>query len=235
MEVKPFKLSGINRPYLSQLVSLFLILLTFFMMMVSISQRNLKKEAAATGSLMQTFQGDTEAGQTEEDILRRQVVAGIARKAYGRVASYFPGGEAQFEGHKDKVAIRLPLEQFFAPQNGNLTSGREAFLADISDLLGHAVSGVTQDLAVTIRTSSFNPVMQDLATRRAGAITRGLLAVGAPVEQISAAVEPAKKDEIVLYLRVFITDKTAAMRYIESLWQTRQEATPGAAGTTTAQ
>ena len=233
MEIKPFKLSAINRPYITQLVGLFLNLMTFFIMLVSISQQSLKNRAATTGSLMQTFSGDVDKGQAEEDIIRREIVSGISRQAYGIVASYFPGGEAELEKYKDKIAIRLPLDTFFAPQNANVMYRQQGFMTDMAGLLGHAYSGVTQELAVTLRTADLTPAAQTLATQRAGALTRAILAAGAPVEKMSAAIEPAKKDEIVLYLRVFVTDKTAAMRYIESLWQARQEATPGAAGTTT--
>jgi len=235
MEIKPLKLSAVNRPYLTQLVGLFLILLTFFIMLVSISQQNLQKQTITTESVTRTFSGEVEQGQTEEDILRREVVAGIARKAFGNVASYFPGGELEVEQHKDRIALRLPLKAFFAPQKSTLLYAQKPFIDDLATLLGHAISGVTQELTVTLRTPDLSPAAQTLAAQRAGVLTRSLLAAGAPVEQMSAAVETAKKDEIVIYLRVFITDKTAAMRYIESLWQTRPGTTTGAAGQNTAQ
>jgi hypothetical protein len=235
MEIKPLKLSAVNRPYLTQLVGLFLILLTFFIMLVSISQQNLQKQTATTNSVMQAFSGEVDQGQSEEDILRQQVVAGIARKAYGNMASYFPGGELTIESHKDKLALRLPLKAFFAPQKSSLLYAQKPFITDLATLLGHAISGVSQELAVTLYTTDNSPAGQTLALQRAGVLTRSLLTAGAPVEQMAAATALGKKDEIVLYLRVFITDKTAAMRYIESLWQTRPGATTGAAGQNTAQ
>lgn len=230
MDIRPLKLSTVNRPYLVQLVGLFLIVLTFFIMLVSISQQSVKKQAAAAHSVMRAFSGDARYGASEETILRQQLAAGLSRQMYGPLSSAFPGEDLTIEPHAGKVAIRLPLDAFFAPQKSTLLLAQQPFITALVALLGHASHSITQELTVTLRTSDLTAAAQALATNRAGVLTRALLAGGAPVEQIAAAVEFSEKDDIVLYLGLFITDKNAAMRYIETLWQKRPEAMPRAAG-----
>jgi hypothetical protein len=206
------------------LVSLFLILLTFFIVLNSISNRALGKAGQVMDSVTGAFKGGDKPyhpGVEGIDLLARDDIS-VHRPLFydeGRATLEalidFPGEVAAPGGNVLQVELRTSV--LFPTDDKSVRADQTKFLNALADLLKK--EGLNEERAVEImfavRSSAFgkNPGVARLATTRATALARELEDRGVPGRSITTGLVPDKRDILWLTFtsrsrRVMETDRT---------------------------
>jgi len=117
-----FRQAGIRNPSLPTLLSLFFMLLAFFIVLNSLSQHDTRKQISVAASIDETF-GATSAADTmsaAENI--RQITTGILRGLASYFGSLLPADRQKLLISTDQLTIKVPFDLFFKTVNGQATS-----------------------------------------------------------------------------------------------------------------
>lgn len=199
-------------PSLVLFVGLYLLLLAFFILLVTLSRYDDRRTEAVVGSVRSTFQSVLPVPQPgllrdENDALDRgrahqervgQLVRGVLPLARFEVVT--PGR---------LLLVRLPVDELFEPDSAVLRPEMRALWTRIAATLG-GVEGQRYDLEMVLgreRTPLGGALGLDV--ERAGAFARAMAAFGAPRDAVAVGVAPGDPAELQL---VFHVRPLAAMR-----------------------
>lgn len=190
---QPARQKGSGDPSLSIFLGLYLLVLAFFILLVSLSTIEEMKARAVMESLTATFGNSrpsgTSTGPGEGDpalLFERTVIAAFASLVHvARVEIVRPGRLLRAE---------LPAAQVFADEAAALRPA----VAPLLDRIVAAVSsapggGVAVELALA---ATDEPGRRALAMARADAFAREMLRRGAPPHRLSIALSPQAGDQV---------------------------------------
>lgn len=175
-----------------QLLALFLLLLSFFILLNSLSSFEHKKARAVLGKVNETFAGQGIYARDEPFVEMGDRAA--VERFWGRVraalARVFP--TVRLEGSPDGQHMRLtlPSDSIFLRGSANIRSDRIGLVRSLAAALKDHPAELRFRLALTLGVSADE---RELANARAGAFARAIVAAGAPGDVISIGVRMAKE------------------------------------------
>jgi hypothetical protein len=177
-----------QRPTLVIFLSLFLILLAFFLVLVSHSQAEQSRVAAALGSVGRALRGGPDIAFGFAGAADPEAAAEAAGRFQARVKQGFVGDlpELAFVAAADGTVLQVPvpLGRLFA--GDRLLAEREPLLGAIAGALKTAEGGVRHQVEVALPAE---PASRALAIARAGALARDLEARGVDGAAIAVGID----------------------------------------------
>ena len=135
-----FRQAGIRNPSLPTLLSLFFLLLAFFIVLNSLSQHDTRKQISVAASIDETFGATSAADTTSAAGNIRQITTGILRGLASYFGSLLPADRQKLLISTDQLTIKVPVDLFFKTVNGQTTSD----LTDQAPVILHQI-GSTLD------------------------------------------------------------------------------------------
>lgn len=193
-------------------LSLFLLVLAFFIMLVSISTVEAVKSKAVMKSLNSTFttilpprvEKPTDFTAKEGDILAAQE---FQEKITGLFATSFQVAKVETVKPGRLIRVEIPQNSVFFATEARIRPDALALLDRIVASLSSRPPGMRFDMEFVIGTGNAGdkilPVLQTLEMARAGAIAREVISRGAPLDSVSVGLAPGNADQITIrfYIR----------------------------------
>ena len=187
-------------------VGLFLVLLTFFIMLVSTSRPDTGKTSAVVDSLQATFAARQGSSRDDEGLFAPGAsalaelggdLAGVLRVANVRRAA---GGQ--------ELRVTVPASELFSAETAEVRETCLPFIDRVVATLAAPPSGVRLELAFSLgarpATAASGRKAGDelaLAVRRGGAFARALVARGAPPAAVAIGLDPDHPGQALLAFR----------------------------------
>ncbi len=195
---------------ISLFIAIYLVLLAFFILLVSISHRNTHKTEDAVQSLNQTFTStidvltplQQEAAPIKEEELLHSYFSYMSEKS--RQALMVE--KIAVDVRQNRLLLQVPVERLFDANQTILRAASDDFIALIAEQLRMDVSGVKMELECSI---SAGADVSPLAVKRAVAIAQGLQAKAAPAQTIAVGVAPDNLGLITFRFTARSIDETA--------------------------
>ncbi|MBC8337895.1 MAG: flagellar motor protein MotB [Rhodospirillales bacterium] len=187
-------------------LSLFLLILAFFIVLVSISTVEDVKSKAVMQSLTSTFTTFRKTGDVISDFTSKQgdVLGGQAfqEKVTGIFATALQVAKVEIVQPGRLMHARMPIEAVFQENTDRLNPNVVAFLDRIVAALGGRPPGVRFDMEFIVGTvpagdGTFH-VTQTLAMARAGGFAREILGRGAPPDSLSVGLVPDAPGQVTM-------------------------------------
>ncbi|UTW54174.1 hypothetical protein [Kordiimonas sp. SCSIO 12610] len=195
---------------MSLFVSLYLILLAFFIILNSISNQATAKSSAALESVNNTFSNQNPSPASDVDLQSDEIVSAplddLLTKIQGRFYAEFEiQGRFSNEGGR-ALQIQFPVRYLFERGALELGSARQGFLQEIVNDLNNVNAGGSLDVAFMFGTGSTLASKdltrsQEIAVRRAGALARYLRTQGIRAGQFSTGFTAIDDDQIIAVFR----------------------------------
>lgn len=187
-------------------LSLYLLVLVFFIVLVSISAREEIKSAKVMDSVASTFAPDSgsaalvanlpdvEGQDMAGHMFQKRIASLISeRLRLAKVTAVKPG---------ETMQIALPADSMFEPGTINLRAFQESLLDRIVAELSNRPPGLYYEVEFEIGSpyaiGKSLPIGATLEVNRAGAFARRMIALGAPHNAISVALSPGDAQDITL-------------------------------------
>ena len=179
-------------PTLIQVLSLYLLLLAFFVILFNISKVEQFKTSVVTESLNSTF---NDSGQTTETPVPLTSAQGrvIADHAFQRrigqlIAAEIPFAEINEIKPGSVLEARVPVDKLF--ENDDVAPARRPWIERLADVLAGAPPGLRFDVDLMIGIGAESEhEHRALSLARAGRLAARLVAAGAPSGQVAAGLE----------------------------------------------
>lgn len=178
----PGSTSTARNPSLPTLVALFILILTFFIVLTSISMKDQAKSQAAIASLQDAFSGngvpvDGVPEEEEDETAAQNYIAGLTH----RIQSLVPLMGGKQGPASDRQVLWLPINLVFAGEGDKLAPAFSSVLREIVSSLGEVPQRLTPHLEMRLCA----PGPSDQLRVRAVAIGTALLKERAPLTQFS--------------------------------------------------
>ncbi len=187
-------------------LSLFLLILAFFIVLVSISNlEDVKYQAVAQG-VKSTFTTFRKTGDTPSDLTSKQgeVLGGqvFQEKITGIFATALQVAKVEIVQPGRLMSARMPVAAVFLENSDRLNPSVFAFLDRIVAALGGRPPGVRFDMqfiaGANVTGRGELSVEQSLEMARAGSFAREILSRGAPPDSLSVGLAPGDSDQITI-------------------------------------
>lgn len=201
---------------LSAFLALFLLVLAFFILLVSISTLEEVRSRAVMDSLSSTFATvlppTTEltafAAKEGEVIAGQQFQAEIA----GVFATTMQVAQVEVVQPGRLMRVTMPARTLFLDDQAEVRPAREALLDRIVATLSSRPPGLLYDLEFIIHTPYADgrmlPTGDTLEARRTASFVRGMLARGAPPDSLAVGLDPGgETDQVVMLFHVRFPDE----------------------------
>lgn len=207
-------------------LSLYLIILAFFIMMNSISQREGSRTEGVLESISGSFKELARTTIITLDIADKgagqEAAAGFETSIEELFESAFPLARVEPSKVFDQIEVTLPLDSMFAPGGTAIQGKNEAVLDRLADILGYDAPGKIHEIEAllswtpTINKAGTIPANADsgvsdfdalLAVNRAGALARALTARGVSAAAIGVGIERRMSNSLRL---LFVTRSAEA-------------------------
>jgi hypothetical protein len=187
-------------------LSLFLLVLAFFILLVSISTIETNKSKAVMKSLSDAFTTIVPTGEEASDFSAKEgdVLAGSAfqEKITGLFATAFRVAKIQIVKPGGLMQVDLPTRTLFVDGEGRVRDSAHLFLDRLVAALGGRPPGFQFDVEIVIGAGkapgAMLPAGRTLELTRAGAIAGEMLARGAPPESIAVGIAPAPPEQVIM-------------------------------------
>lgn len=191
------------------LVSVFLLLLSFFIALVANSQLDAKRSKHVMQSVSETFASDQASTGKGQNALPEITVDKILKDIKTSTASVIPLQEMQVQTHGDLLVMKMSSNYLFLRGSAQLREDRRELYANLSEIISRwedtarvsvtLVQGIHRDDADEAR----------LAMTRAGNFARFLENRGVPPQHLSVAISERDADSLALIFHVIPTAQTA--------------------------
>ena len=173
--------STARNPSLPTLVALFILILTFFIVLTSISMKDQTKSQAAIASLQDAFSGDgvpvDGAPEEKDEEVAQNYIAGLTH----RIQSLVPLMGGKQGPASDRQVLWLPINLVFAGEGDQLAPAFASVVREIVSSLGEVPQRLTPHLEMRLCA----PGPSDQLRARAVAIGTALAKERAPLAQFS--------------------------------------------------
>ncbi len=202
----PDRRGGVDRAAaIAPFLSLYLLVLVFFIVLVSISAREDLKSTKVMNSVASTFAGsrsatvlaglpDAEGQEMAGHLFHKRLAKLVSeRLRVAKVTVVKPG---------ELMQITLPADSLFRSGTADIREFQDALLDRIVAELSSRPPGLSFELELEIGTPDAIgvglPIGATLEVNRAGAFARRMLALGAPPNAVSVALGPGDPREVKL-------------------------------------
>jgi len=187
-------------------LSLFVLVLAFFIVLVSISTVEATKSKAVMQSLTSTFQAMVPAGAEPSDFTAKEgeILGGSAfqEKITGLFATAFQVAKVEIVKPGRLMQVEMPAGTLFADREARVRPTAHPFLDRVVAALGARPPGLRFDMEFVIGAGRppdrMLPVDQSLEMARAGAFAREMLTRGAPPANLSIGLQPGGADAVTI-------------------------------------
>ncbi len=175
-----------------QLLSLFLLLLVFFIVLNAQSVQTVARVKAATSSVERSFHIDPRLRDGDDPVASRTgTVFAVERLngvgdlfataiAVATVTTVSPG---------QLMEVRLAADELFEPNTAEVRHDRQGLIDRVTDSLRESRAGERIELDALLAISPSGPGQAPGPIERASALARTLIANGAPTERITIGIE----------------------------------------------
>lgn len=208
-------------PSVVLMLSLYLIILAFFILLNAISEMSQERFEAASESVAQGFSFSASPGEQRQeqdvDMTIEQVFSSISDEIKAVLDAYLTLQEFEFQQNDQKMRINLKTTRFFNP--GELTINPEMgnFFIDLADQIARPRPGIYVDTKVMVNAAEedlggIDYDLMELGGRRASLFTRALIERGIFDQRIRAATRVTRQSGIELMLTIVVEDEEAALK-----------------------
>ena len=156
-----FRQAGIRNPSLPTLLSLFFLLLAFFIVLNSLSQHDTRRQQSVATSIDQTF-GSGIADPMSAAENAREETTGILRGLASYFGALLPADRQKLLITANQLTMHLPVDLFFAKVDGTLTSKptdqASVILRQIGAAVGKRPLGWGCELTIEVAAQSLGQV-----------------------------------------------------------------------------
>lgn len=188
-------------------VSLYLILLAFFIVLQVASDPSLRRSEEVVSSVKETFQFEKTEGDTAESVAEDGGATGEAAVAFAAINGLFRD-VFELEGRYIAsgggiLAFELPVADLFVDGALALRPDRRKWLADLVDVVKQDITGRRFEITVLFGESGDRTITGDqLSIRRASHIARNMVAYGLPEAGPVIGLDAGSVDHIRLAVRL---------------------------------
>lgn len=191
-------------------LSLFLLVLAFFIVLVTISTVETVKSKAVMRSLTSTFTPIVPVGPEPDAFTAKEgeILGGAAfqEKITGLFSTAFQVAKVKVVKPGRLMQVEMPAGALFADGAARVRPAAQPFLDRIVAALGARPPGIRFDVEFVIGAGAppdrMLPVAQTLEMARAGAFAREMLARGAPPKSLSIGLQPG--DPAAVTIRFYV-------------------------------
>ncbi|HWA49618.1 MAG TPA: flagellar motor protein MotB [Dongiaceae bacterium] len=184
--------SEARNPSLPTFVGLIMLILTFFIVLTSISLKDRDKSDAAMASLQDAFSGTVETAQRAEDADMNIASRDFMRGLTGQIQSLIPLMGGKKSSPAEHQVLWLPLSLAFAD---NATEMQPAFSPVLQELLNASEKIPPRfDYQVEVRLCAAAP--SDAMRRRAMSLAAALDTLQAPLDRFAIGTQDCQADRI---------------------------------------
>ena len=210
----PKKVYETTHTYL--VLSLFFLLLAFFILLNAISRPAEVKSQAVIASLISTFRSIENGARVPDTLPPRLSVFSepedLINEMRRRLVSEVPIAELKVFNDSRRVWLRLPADRFFLDGKARIRNDRLGMVADMASVLTTEVSGYRNEFEVLVGSnwsvgSNLDFDASKLEILRAVAFAEKLISVGAPRHTISIGIHEGDVRE--LELRFIVRSKAS--------------------------
>ena len=202
-------------------LGLYLLILAFFIILVSISTQEEIKAKAVQDSLTSTFTNlitsssmTTFTGQTGEIVAGQQ----FQERIEGLFASAVQIAKVKVVQPGRQMRIIMPADSLFVPETADIRPAQFQLLDRMVASLSNRPAGWLYEMELVIGSNyaigQSLPIGETLEIRRVGAFAREMRARGAPPESLAVGVEPSNPAEITIWF--YMRDEDENLELIES-------------------
>jgi hypothetical protein len=194
----------------SLFLSLYLVLLAFFIALISVSTFEEKRTRAVVDSLWSTFSGPK--GTPRDLVLPSQsgLLLGAARQFFTELGGFFqaaiPAAKIKAMSGGSVLEVTLRGDALFRDNSADLRPGQFSFVDRLIAALSSAPAGVRRHMDVSLSTGGASnailPGPASLEQRRAVALGTLLMGRGAPPDGLGIGLAPGPFGLIILSFRV---------------------------------
>lgn len=208
-EFEPLRRRSANDSGVQSLaLALFLVILAFFIMLVSISSFEDEKVSSALQSVQQQFRAGGESERTDalidpQEEARAQQTAFLERLR-ALLSSELGAGRAEAEADGSVLYLAFPASQFFAPGSAVLRGERTALFEAIAQIIEERPIGSEVTVEVFLDSSTIAPATAgpQMEVRQAAALGVDLVARGVMKEWVSVGLRPGAQGTIEFIFRL---------------------------------
>lgn len=196
-------------------LALYLLVLAFFIMLVSISVRETGRSQAVLNSLSATFASETAALSASTVVDVKEDVLIAARKFQSDVSGVFATAlqiaRVEIVQPGRLMRVRMPADILFFPTEARLRPAHADLLDRIVANLSARPTGLKFDLEFVVDTPYGEDRLllagEGLALERAGVFTRDMTARGAPADSLAMGLRPSTANEAIMWFFVRFPDE----------------------------
>lgn len=195
-------------PLLMALIGLQLMLLAFFIILVSMSSFDETRVRSVLGSIQAQFSGLPAADEGTDDQARADAITldAVRDEVAGVFATALQLDRVERTG-AGAVEIEFLADKLFAAGTEELQPGMDVLLARVVTALDRRPAGYRYELDVLVGRPQTGPAAAPLdtatlETRRAGALVRAFVAAAARPDSLAAGLQPMAPDRVRLVLRL---------------------------------
>ena len=204
-------------------LSLYLIILAFFIMMNTISQREGSRTQGVLDSINSSFkvypQTATIALEVADQGGGEKDAPGFEKSIESIFQSAFPLAEVVRSEMFDQIEVTLPLDSLFTPEGADIRGQHTALLDRLADLLKYQTPGKIREVEALLSRAALSDAGESdagesgegesvrdtlLVVNRAGALARELTARGVHAAHIAIGIERRQPDT----MRLLFTTRT---------------------------
>lgn len=160
-------------------LSLYLIILAFFIMLNAISQREGSRTEGVLVSISSSFKGFPKTAIIALEAADRgageEAAPGFEKSIENLFESAFPLAEVEMSEMFDRIEVTLPLDSMFTPGGTNIQGRHEPVLDRLADILEYGTPGKIHEVEALLSW----PPLSDIGVSRVGQSGAGQLNVGA--------------------------------------------------------
>ena len=205
-----------RNPLLVQMLSVYLLLLAFFVVLVSISHVELARTRAVSGSLNETFAADGRPAKRSELFTSNAGNAPSDAALLSRIGDLIRTELAFAEIREVEsgriMAVTLPVDSIFVPRREAIDPLRRALIERVARSLAAPLPGVRYDVDILVGAGDTAP----LAVGRSAYLASVFVAADAPRRSVAAGIEPGSPGTLRLVFHVrprtegrFVFEETA--------------------------
>ncbi|MGB0683147.1 MAG: flagellar motor protein MotB [Magnetovibrionaceae bacterium] len=207
-------------------LALYLVVLAFFILLVTISSLEETRSEAVMDSLTSTFTTILPPATELQDFASRDGDVIAAQEFQQDVTNLFTTtirvAKVDVIQPGRLMRVSFPTSVLFAENEARLRPGQVGLVDRLVSTLSGRAAGLRHDLEFVVGsryTTGVNlPVGQTLQMARAGEFARSILARGAPPDSISIGLKPGAEDQITLWFFIRTVEETRE-RFEEALEQ----------------
>lgn len=202
------------------MLGLYLIILSFFILLNSISDSSDANYEKASNSLKNSFgfsSGEIEPTEDEINITVEEFYSGIAKKLTGIVSSYFPANNYDLSHEVGKIIITVPTKKLFDRNSVSVNPMIYSFFFDMVRMLNNLVDGLEISLEINIQVQgeknmfAVNNRKLEKAALRSSDIFEIISGESDKFKELKSSVNLSKKDVVNFYIIFNISDYQKAL------------------------